>query len=345
MQHRQTFVDYLKASPLLPAPMCNYTDRPFRDLLRLMGAHLVYTEMYSSEAMTRGDPKTMRLMDYRGERAPLAVQIFGRRPDLMAESVRIVERWGAEVIDLNLGCPVKKITKAGCGAAMGQDHSSAMRVIRAMRRATDLPFTIKMRWQPDGGSLKLARMARDEGVDAVALHARTWEQAYAGQADWDCIARLKEAVSIPVIGNGDVRTVADARRMRRLTGCDGVMVGRGMMGNPWLMARAAAAELHREKPGETPDEGPEGRDTEEALPELEERLPILFAHARLMQRHRGERGLVEFRKHCVAYIKGLPGARAARPELMQVTTLEELEEILRKHFGDFEQIDISPFME
>jgi tRNA-dihydrouridine synthase B len=240
MHHRPAFREHLRRSSLLPAPMCNYTDRPYRDLLKLMGAHLVYTEMYSSEAMSRGDPKTIRLMDYRGERAPVAVQIFGRRPDLMAESVRIAERWGADIIDLNLGCPVKKIMKAGCGAAMGLDHPVALNVIRAMRRATDLPFTIKMRWQPDNGSIRLAQMAEAEGVDAVTLHARTWEQGYSGVADWSHIARLKEAIRhIPVIGNGDVRSVADARRMRRLTGCDAVMAGRALMGNPWLMQRAA----------------------------------------------------------------------------------------------------------
>jgi nifR3 family TIM-barrel protein len=229
MSHAERIRRYFSACPLLPAPMCSYTDRPFRDLLRLLGAHLIYTEMYCSEAIVRGDPKTWSLMDYRGESGPVAVQIFGSRPDLMAESARIAERWGAHVVDLNLGCPAKKIVRGGCGSALAEDPKSALAIVRAMRRVLRVPFTIKMRWQPDGKSLELARACEGEGVDAVALHARTRAQGYSGVANWDWIARLKDTVNIPVVGNGDVRSVADARRMLARTGCDAVMVGRGMV--------------------------------------------------------------------------------------------------------------------
>ncbi len=375
MSHAERIRRYFSACPLLPAPMCSYTDRPFRDLLRLLGAHLIYTEMYCSEAIVRGDPKTWSLMDYRGESGPVAVQIFGSRPDLMAESARIAERWGAHVVDLNLGCPAKKIVRGGCGSALAEDPKSALAIVRAMRRVLRVPFTIKMRWQPDGKSLELARACEGEGVDAVALHARTRAQGYSGVANWDWIARLKDTVNIPVVGNGDVRSVADARRMLARTGCDAVMVGRGMVGNPWLFQEAAQAHLCKGKIAmedqEPPDEPETSADTgetgapvfsqsaiaeepEEALdiacdhehpslspsgqplPGRAERLRVLFLHAQLMFRHRGPKGLVEFRKHCACYIRGLRGARQARPELMQVTTLDELYEKLTAHFGPFE---------
>jgi nifR3 family TIM-barrel protein len=384
MSHAERIRRYFSVCPLLPAPMCSYTDRPFRDLLRLLGAHLIYTEMYCSEAIVRGDPKTWSLMDYRGESGPVAVQIFGSRPDLMAESARIAERWGAHVVDLNLGCPAKKIVRGGCGSALAEDPKSALAIVRAMRKVLRVPFTVKMRWQPDGQSLELARACEAEGVDAVALHARTRAQGYSGVANWDWIARLKDTVNIPVVGNGDVRSVADARRMLARTGCDAVMVGRGMVGNPWLFQEAAEARLQTGKREISPEEEsqeredaahssvtappvfsqsaiagePEGGDgatgeTEEAdeavcdleaevsslnasLPGCAERLRVLFLHAQLMFRHRGPKGLVEFRKHCACYIRGLHGARQARPELMQVTTLDELCEKLTAHFGSFE---------
>lgn len=309
--------------------MCNYTDRPFRDLLRLMGAYLVYTEMYSSEALVRGDPKTFGLMDYRGEAPPLVVQIFGSRIDLMAESVRVVERLGADAVDLNMGCPAKKITKSGSGAALAENPARARAVVRAMRAATRLPFTVKMRWQLEDKAIEVARMCEDEGVDAVALHARTRAQAYSGSADWRWIARMKEALRIPVIGNGDVRSVVDVARMRAETGCDAVMAGRGIVGNPWLMRDAARLFRGEIAPGDA------ALEAEDALPDAADRLPVLFEHARLMYQHRGARGLIEFRKHCAGYIRGLPGARQARPELMQTTALEELREILTRHFGAF----------
>jgi len=311
---------YLLRSPLLPAPMCGYSDRPFRDLLRMMGACLVYTEMYSSEAIVRGDPKTWRLMDYRGEQPPVAVQIFGTRPSLMAESARIAVRHGAAVVDLNMGCPAKKIVHAGCGAALAENPPLVAAICRAMRAAIDVPLTAKIRWQEDGRALEIARICESEGLDAIALHARTRAQAYSGKANWEWIARLKESVAIPVIGNGDIVTAADAARMRAETGCDAVMAGRGIVGNPWLMRDVAEMQ----STGAAPEP-----------PSDPERLRVLFEHARLMHRHRGDKGLIEFRKHCVGYLKGMLGARAARVELMQATRLGQLAEILVQHFGPF----------
>jgi len=327
--HRREFLrQALRDSPLLPAPMCNYSDRPFRDLMRHMGAHLVCTEMYSSEAMARGDPKTERLMDYRGGELLVVVQVFGKRPDLMAESARIAVRLGASVVDINMGCPAKKITKTGCGAAMAEDLPTATAVIRAVRGAVDVPVTVKTRWLTGGQTLELLRICEDEGVDAIALHARTRAQGYSGTANWEWIARLKERARTPVIGNGDVFSAADAWRMRAETNCDAVMAGRGLVGNPWLM-RDAAELWRRERAGEAIDPNAEAP----RQPSFEERLDILLKHARLMFEHKGPHGLIEFRKHCAGYIRGLPNARVARLELMQITALEELHEKIEKFFG------------
>jgi len=333
MHPRETIRRYLQACPLLPAPMCGYTDRPFRDLLRPLGGCLVYTEMYSSEALVRGDPKAWRLMDYFGEEPPVAVQIFGSRPNLLAESARIVARYGAAVVDLNMGCPAKKITVGGCGAALAQNFPNAKAAVRAIRKAIpDMPFTVKIRWQPGGRALEIARMCEGEGVNAIAMHARTREQAYTGQAHWPWIAELKQAVtSIPVIGNGDIKSVDDVERMFAETGCDAVMIGRAFFGNPWLMRDFLE---HRAT----------GRPINPPTPE--ERLAMLRAHAHLMWARSHEHGLIEFRKHCVAYLHGLPGARSARAELMQVVTLDALEEVLGRHFPPgFEFLEQEPIAE
>lgn len=333
MHPREAIRRYLFLCPLLPAPMCGYTDRPFRDMLRSMGAGLVCTEMYSSEALVRGDPKSWRLMDYFGEEPPVSVQIFGARPNLMAEAARIVARLGASVVDLNMGCPAKKITVNGCGAALAQNFNNARAVVRAIRAAVPgIPFTAKIRWQHGGKAIEIARMCEDEGVNAIAIHARTREQAYTGNAHWPWIAAIKNTVNIPVTGNGDVKSAADAERMIVETGCDAVMVGRALFGNPWLLREFL--ERRAAVPGREPL-GP---------PSPEERLAMLRAHARRMHEVHGAKGLVEFRKHCVAYLHGLPGARGARAELMRALTLEEIEEILGRHFPpgfDF----LEPFVE
>lgn len=326
MENREIIRRLLRQSALLPAPMCNYSDRPFRDLMRMMGARLVYTEMYSSEAMVRGDPKTFRLMDFRDEQGPVAVQIFGSRPALMAECARMVERLGATILDLNMGCPAKKIVGPGSGAGLAENPKNAVAVVRALVEAVGIPVTVKMRWQPGGESLDLARRLEDLGVEALGLHARTREQGYSGEARWEWIKRMKESLSIPVIGNGDVVSAEGARLMQVQTGCDAVMAGRSLVGNPWLMAEVVQqAHLPLDQPRERLE------------PNRVERLRVLMAHGQLMHQHRGPKGLIEFRKHCAGYIKGLPGARQARVELMQVTELEELRQKLVQWFGEFEE--------
>ena len=328
MHHREQFRQYLAESPFLSAPMADYTDRAFREIMRDMGARLIHTEMYSSEAIARGDPKTDRLMDFGGETPPVIVQLLGQRPDLMAESARGVERLGAQGIDINMGCPARKVVHAGGGAALAENFPRAVAVVRAVRAATPLPVTVKMRWMDQGRTLRLAQACEAEGADAIALHARTRAQAYGGTAHWPWIAELKRALGVPVIGNGDVLTAADAWRMRRETGCDAVMAGRGLVGNAWLMREAMAAL--RSEDYTAPDSA--GPPTVSPAPSDADRLALCWRHGQLMFEHKGQHGLIEFRKHAARYILGLPGARAARPELMQVLTVDQLFDALHRHF-------------
>ena len=321
MHHSEQLRRYLAASPLLPAPMCGFSDRPFRSLMRENGANLVYTEMISSEAIVRGDPGTCDLMDMSGEAPPVVVQLFGSRAPILAEAACIVERMGAAVVDLNTGCPARKIVASNSGAALLCNPPHVRDICRAIRKVISVPFTVKTRWHREGrDTLEIARICEGEGVDAITLHARTPAQGYSGTAQWEWIARLKEAVTIPVVGNGDINSLDDIVRMRAETGCAAVMAGRGLVGNPWLMRDALEYSLSDGKYEARP-------------PTTEDRLEVLFRHAELMRKYKGPHGLIEFRKHCVGYLHGLPGARPARAELMQATTLEEIKAILKNHFG------------
>ncbi len=336
---------------VLPAPMCNITDRPFREILRRMGAELVYTQMISAEGLIRGDKGTWSLLDIQGEAPPVAVQLLGGQPDRLAEAARIVEQQGAALVDVNMGCPARKVTSNDCGSALMRRPQLVAEIVRALRRAVRIPVTVKMRagWE-DGEFLaaELARICESEGADAVALHARTRQQGYRGQADWRLIAALKEAVHIPVIGNGDITSPADAVRMVRETGCDAVMIGRGLIGNPWLM-RACEQAMRDYCEGRITDESQVPGDEMVVCEEgelrttvrvpaylldvrLEERFALVIEHTRMMIAAKGERrGILEMRKHTVQYLRGLHGARSFRERLMHIESLAELEEALAEY--------------
>ncbi|MCX7625445.1 MAG: tRNA dihydrouridine synthase DusB [Candidatus Sumerlaeaceae bacterium] len=338
-------------SRVLPAPMCNITDRPFREILRSMGADLVYTQMVSAEGLIRGDKGTWSLLDIQGEQPPVAVQLLGSEPERVALAAKIVQDQGAALVDLNMGCPARKVTGNACGSALMRDPQRVAAIVRAMRHAVSIPVTVKMRAGWDDGqilALDIARICEAEGADAVALHARTRQQGYRGQADWRLIAALKQTVKIPVTGNGDVTSPADAVRMIRETGCDAVMIGRGLIGNPWLLRACERAMLdfclglissEDDVPSDEMVECEEG--STRALirvprylldVNLDQRFQLVLQHTRMMVQTKGERrGILEMRKHTVQYLRGLHGARTFRERLMHIETLTDLEKALQEY--------------
>ncbi len=305
--------------PLLLAPMEDVSERPFRRLCRRHGADLVYTEFVSSEGLIRAAARTRAKIALAPDEHPVGIQLYGNREEALVEAAVLSEAVGPDLIDINFGCPAKKIAckKEGVGAGAGllRDPDLLLRLTRAVVRAVALPVTVKTRLGWDDGAViieDLARRLEDTGIAALTLHARTRCQGYKGEADWSWIERVKRVVSIPVVGNGDVREPADARRMFDQTGCDAVMIGRGAIGNPWLFARARA--LMR---GE-PDPGP---------PTLAERVEAYLELLDAAVEEKGEpRGVYEVRKHLTGFVKEVHGVHALRNRIMQERTREAVRE-------------------
>ena len=225
------------ANPVILAPMAGVTDLPFRLLCKESGCGLVVSEMISDNALLFDNDRTLEMLRMEPAERPVAMQIFGSNPELMAQAAQKVEAAGADIIDINMGCPAPKIVKNGEGSALMRKPELAQRILRAVVAAVQVPVTVKIRkgWsEQEVNAVELALLAEEAGVAAVAVHGRTREQFYEGKADWQIIREVKEALSIPVIGNGDIWSPADAARMLEQTGCDGIMVGRGCQGNPWL---------------------------------------------------------------------------------------------------------------
>lgn len=293
-------------NPVILAPMSGVTDLPFRRLVKAHGAGMVVSEMIASEAMIRQNRQTLRMAETEPEEFPMAVQLAGCEPEVMAEAARLNEDRGAAVIDINMGCPVKKVVKGDAGSALMRDEVLAGRILEAVVKAVKLPVTLKMRtgWDHEcRNAPRLARIAEEAGVRMVTVHGRTRNQMYTGHADWAFIGEVKRAVSIPVVGNGDINSIDDVEEMLRLSGADGVMIGRGAYGRPWFLRQVA----HFLKTGmRLPD------------PPLAEQLAILLEHVESMLSHYGaEHGVRIARKHVAWYSKGLRGSTEFRSAINQ----------------------------
>jgi nifR3 family TIM-barrel protein len=314
-------VDLLRSGsvPLYLAPQAGVSESPFRRLCRSFGADVVVSEFVSAEGIRRNDRKTHGFLRFHDDERPIGIQIFGADPEAMAQAAALVEEvYEPDFLDINFGCPVKKVVSRNGGSGCLRDLDLVRDIIRAVKGAISIPTTVKIRsgWSEElRDPVQIALRCQDAGAEVLTLHARTRTQMYSGVANWDEIAAVKAALDIPVIGNGDVWSGEDARRMRDHTGCDGIMIARGSHGAPWIFRQARAALGGQPVP---PD------------PEAGERFRIVLEHARLTLawEDEEEKAMIEFRKHLGWYTKGLPNGKALRQELFAVKRLAEAERLL-----------------
>ena len=308
---------------LLVAPMAGVTDRPFRQLCKLMGAGMAVSEMVASNSLLWGSEKTRRRANHEGEVDPIAVQIAGADPMMMAEAAQYNVDQGAQIIDINMGCPAKKVCNVMAGSALLQNEPLVMRIVQAVVRAVSVPVTLKIRTGWDRGSrnaVSVAKLAEDAGIQALAVHGRTRACAYTGEAEYDTIAAVKSAVRIPVIANGDITTPEKARRVLAYTGADAVMIGRAAQGRPWIFREIE----HYLKTG-----------THLPPPEVEEIHRVLTAHLGDLYAFYGEHtGVRMARKHISWYTKGLAGSAAFRHAMNQLPTCAGQLAAVDEFFGE-----------
>lgn len=330
MTEQLTIAELLAKNPMVTAPMAGLTDQAFREILREMGAGLIYTEMVSDMALCYNNHKTLEMLPAAAEQGPLVVQLCGSAPDTMARAAQIVEQLlgpaGAGnlvMLDINMGCPAPKIVKNGEGCRLMQQPELAERLVAAVAGAVRLPVSVKLRlgWDAENRNvLPLAERLVQAGASAVAIHGRTREQFYAGQADWQLIAEAAARLPVPVIGNGDIASVQQAADRRAETGCAGLMVGRGLLGNPWL-----ARDMARHFAGLPPLPAPSRAEIcRQACRHLRRQVELLgeYMAVRVM------------RSHLPFYLKGLPGAAAMRGRLNGLNDAAAVEQALREFFGE-----------
>ncbi len=302
------------------APMAGISNLPYRRIMKRFGAGLVFSEMISANGLCRGGKQTRELLASSPDERPLGIQLFGEDPLLLARAATLAEGH-ADLIDINLGCPVKKVVRSGAGSALLRNPTQIAGIVAAVRRATRLPLTVKIRsgWSLQSVNyLETARIAETEGADAVTLHPRTRCQGFSGHSDWEHLRELKAAVKIPIIGSGDIFTADDALRMLRETGCDGVMIGRGGYGNPWLI-RDIKARLDELPPPPPPSPA--------------ERMEVAFQHLGLHLDSFGpHKTLLDMRKHLCWYSRGLTDAATFRAAINHARSIAEMEDIMREFF-------------
>ena len=301
------------------APMAGVTDLPFRLLCKEQGADLICTEMVSAKGIFYNNKNTEDLLRIDDRERPVSLQLFGSDPDIISEMAKKIEHRNFDILDINMGCPVPKVVNNGEGSALLKNIPLAARIIEKTVKAIDKPVTVKFRkgfGADEVQAIEMAKAAEAAGAAAVAVHGRTREQYYSGKADWEIIAKVKDTVSIPVIGNGDIFTPEDAKNMMEQTNCDGVMIGRGAQGNPWIFKQI----LHYRETGETL-----------AKPTQHEVKEMMLRHARMQVEYKGGAiGIREMRKHVAWYTAGFPHSAKLRAAINQVESLQELEQMLNE---------------
>lgn len=305
-------------NPFVLAPMAGVTDLPFRILCKEQGAGLVCTEMVSAKAISFHNKNTEALMEIAPGEHPVSLQIFGHEPELMAEAAKMIEPRPFDILDINMGCPVPKVVNNGEGSALLKDPDLIVRIVKSVSGAIRKPLTVKLRigiGSEPVDIVEIAKRVEDAGAAAIAVHGRTREQYYSGEADWEPIRKVKEAVHIPVIGNGDVTSPKKAEALMKATGCDGVMIGRACRGNPWIFREMN----HYFSTGE-----------EMEKPTAGEVREMILLHAKEQIRLKGEyTGIREMRKHVAWYTAGMPHSAALRRDSNLISSYEELEKMLR----------------
>lgn len=317
------FKDFEVKNEVFLAPMAGVTDLPFRLICKELGCGLLYTEMINAKALCYDDQNTKKMLNILDEEHPVAVQIFGSEPEYMGRAAKILNDYPNEILDINMGCPAPKVIKNGDGSALMKNPKLAADVLTNVVKNSNKPVTLKIRkgWDDDSvNAVEIAKIAEDCGIDAIAVHGRTREQFYSGKADWDIIGQVKNVVSIPVIGNGDIVSVEDVVKIREMTNCDAVMIGRGAQGNPWIFKRID----HYLKTGEILPG-----------PTKEDKINIAIKHMGLAVKEHGEYVAVrEMRKHIGWYLKGMKNSARFRDMINKMESAQEVVDTLNMLLND-----------
>jgi len=319
--------DVVINNKIVLAPMAGISNTSYRKIIKQMGAGLIYAEMVSDKALMYGDKKTLSLLNMSEEERPIVQQIFGNDVEsFKIAAKKVMEEMQPDIIDINMGCPVPKVAiRSQAGSALLKNPLKIKEIVEAVRSVVNVPVTVKIRsgWDEKSiNAVEVAKVCEEAGANAIAIHARTRSQGYSGNADWSIIKKVKEAVSIPVIGNGDVKSCYDAKRMLEETGCDAVMIGRGVLGNPWLIKECIDFLENGLEP---------------KIITAKEKLEMLKSHYEMLLKDKGERlALLEIRSHAIWYLKGMTGASKIKNEICQAKDSKEIFELIGEYLENYE---------